>query len=99
MDFSLSEEQLSAQELARQILEDHTGVDRLAEIEAQEARFDRELWQALASAGDDKAYIRAIQDAGYATDPEYADKVIGILDGALLRQTLAAIDSGVSSYG
>ena len=55
--------------------------------------------QALASAGDDRAYIRAIQDAGYATDPEYADKVIGILDGALLRQTLAAIDTGVSSYG
>jgi len=55
--------------------------------------------QALASAGDDHAYIRAIQDAGYATDPDYADKIIGILDGALLRQTLAAIDTGVSSYG
>ena len=54
---------------------------------------------ALAQAGDDRAYIRAIHDAGYATDPAYADKVIGILDGALLKQTLAAIEPGDSSYG
>ena len=55
--------------------------------------------QALSSAGDDEAYIRAIQDAGYATDPHYADKVVGILRGELLQQTLARIDPGVSSYG
>jgi flagellar protein FlgJ len=55
--------------------------------------------QAVASAGNDQAYIRAIHDAGYATDPHYADKVIGILNGELLQQSLAAIDSGVSSYG
>ena len=55
--------------------------------------------QALSSAGDDEAYIRAIQDAGYATDPHYADKVVGILRGELLQQTLAGIDPGVSSYG
>ena len=55
--------------------------------------------QALSSAGNDEAYIRAIQDAGYATDPNYADKVVGILRGELLQQTLAGIDPGVSSYG
>ena len=55
--------------------------------------------QALAHAGDDRAYIRAIQQAGYATDPAYADKIIGILEGELLQQTLAGINSGVSSYG
>lgn len=55
--------------------------------------------QALSSAGNDLAYIRAIQDAGYATDPQYADKVIGILRGELLQQTLAGINPGVSSYG
>ncbi len=55
--------------------------------------------QALSSAGNDEAYIRAIQDAGYATDPHYADKVVGILRGELLQQTLAGIDPGVSSYG
>ncbi len=55
--------------------------------------------QALSSAGNDQAYIRAIQDAGYATDPRYADKVIGILRGELLQQTLAGINPGVSDYG
>ena len=55
--------------------------------------------QALSSAGNDQAYIRAIQDAGYATDPHYADKVIGILRGELLQQALADINPGVSSYG
>lgn len=54
---------------------------------------------ALARGGDDRAYIRAIHQAGYATDPDYADKVIAILDGTLLKDTLAAIDTGVSSYG
>ncbi|MDH3763684.1 MAG: flagellar assembly peptidoglycan hydrolase FlgJ [Gammaproteobacteria bacterium] len=54
---------------------------------------------ALASAANDQAYIRAIHDAGYATDPHYADKVIGILNGELLQQSLAAIDSGASSNG
>jgi len=55
--------------------------------------------QALSSAGNDQAYIRAIADAGYATDPRYADKVIGILGGELLQQTLAGLNPGVSSYG
>ena len=30
-------------------------------------------------AGSSEHYIRALQSAGYATDPDYADKVIGIL--------------------
>ncbi|MCP4386806.1 MAG: flagellar assembly peptidoglycan hydrolase FlgJ [Gammaproteobacteria bacterium] len=55
--------------------------------------------QALSNSNNDQAYIRAIQDAGYATDPQYADKVIGILRGERLQQTLAGINSGVSSYG
>jgi flagellar protein FlgJ len=55
--------------------------------------------QALSSAGSDQAYIRAIQDAGYATDPRYADKVISVLRGDLLQQTLAGLNPGVSSYG
>ncbi len=54
---------------------------------------------ALNSAGDAHAYIRAIHQAGYATDPNYADKVIGIMDGALLGQALAGLDQGVTSYG
>lgn len=36
--------------------------------------------QALMSTGDAKTYIQALQDAGYATDPKYAKKVIGVYD-------------------
>jgi len=54
---------------------------------------------ALSVNGDDHAYIRAIHDAGYATDPHYADKVIGILGGELLQRTLAGNNSGVGSHG
>ncbi len=54
--------------------------------------------QALQHAGDDRAYIREIHNAGYATDPHYADKVIGILNGELLQRSLASLDSGVTDH-
>jgi peptidoglycan hydrolase FlgJ len=51
--------------------------------------------QALASAGNPNAYTRAVQAAGYATDPAYADKWLAIyrgarLDGALRDAAAAA---------
>ena len=46
--------------------------------------------------GDDRSYVHELQAAGYATDPAYADKVIGILDSELLQTSLAAIESEVS---
>jgi flagellar protein FlgJ len=49
---------------------------------------------ALNSTGDDHAYIREIHRAGYATDPDYADKIINILDGGHLQQIIARFDSG-----
>ena len=35
--------------------------------------------RALANAADPSSYIRGLQDAGYATDPDYADKVLEVL--------------------
>ena len=52
--------------------------------------------QALAHAGDDQAFIREIHSAGYATDPQYADKVLNILNGGILQRALARLDAGVS---
>jgi flagellar protein FlgJ len=46
---------------------------------------------ALAQGADPEAYARELQRAGYATDPNYADKLIGILR----RPGLAASLSGV----
>jgi len=54
--------------------------------------------QALQHAGDDQAYIREIHKAGYATDPGYADKVIGILNGETLQRRLASLNSGVTDH-
>jgi len=51
MDFTISEEVRSAQQLAQQILGDYTSVDQLKAIERQAERFDAGLWQALADAG------------------------------------------------
>jgi len=51
MDFTISEEVRSAQQLAQQILGDYTAVEKLKIIEKQEERFDTGLWQALADAG------------------------------------------------
>ncbi len=51
MDFTISEELKSVQQLAAQILGDFTEVDKLKAVEAQEERFDPALWQALAEAG------------------------------------------------
>ena len=51
MDFVISEELKSVQQLAAQILGDFTEVDKLKAIEAQPERFDPALWQALAEAG------------------------------------------------
>jgi len=47
---------------------------------------------ALQHQGSDERYIRGLQQAGYATDPNYADKVLGILRGQTLRQAMAGLD-------
>jgi len=51
MDFAISDELKSVQDLARQILGDFTEADKLKAIEQQALRFDPALWQALAAAG------------------------------------------------
>ncbi len=43
---------------------------------------------ALDHGGDDVHYVKSLQEAGYATDPEYADKILSIMQGNQLQQTL-----------
>jgi 3-oxocholest-4-en-26-oyl-CoA dehydrogenase beta subunit len=50
MDFSLSEEQIAVRELAEQIFQGSSPVERVKAIEAGDERVDRELWNALADA-------------------------------------------------
>lgn len=48
--------------------------------------------QALADAGDARRYLDSLQSAGYATDPQYADKIYEIAQRPLM---LATIDTQV----
>ena len=51
MDFTISDEVKSVQQLAAQIMGDFTEVDKLKAIEQQDDVFDEKLWAALAEAG------------------------------------------------
>ncbi len=47
---------------------------------------------AVQAAGDSEAYIRALQAAGYATDPAYAEKILRLMDQSTLKIPLAAAE-------
>lgn len=47
---------------------------------------------ALEHGGDAETYARGVTEAGYATDPEYADKWLAIYNGDRLAQALRGID-------
>ena len=47
---------------------------------------------ALENARDPEAYARAVTDAGYATDPAYADKWLAVYHGDRLAQALRGLD-------
>ena len=49
--------------------------------------------QALESGVDSSAYAEALQDAGYATDPAYADKIKSLLDSEPIRAATATLAS------
>jgi flagellar protein FlgJ len=52
----------------------------------------RRYADALAQSSDPEAYARAVTKAGYATDPNYADKWLAIYHGQRLEQALRGID-------
>ena len=45
-------------------------------------------------------FVSSLQDAGYATDPAYADKILGVLNGDTLTSALADLKlTGVDPIG
>jgi len=50
---------------------------------------------ALARAADPDAYLEALQRAGYATDPAYADKIRAILHSGRFTQALKGVEASV----
>jgi flagellar protein FlgJ len=49
--------------------------------------------EALSHSSDPEAYARAVSDAGYATDPDYADKWLSIYRGERLGDALRGLKS------
>lgn len=47
--------------------------------------------QALEKASDPSEFTRSLMNAGYATDPKYAEKIMGIFDGKLLNRVIESI--------
>jgi len=43
----------------------------------------------LSQAQDARGFARGLQQAGYATDPAYADKLVRVINSTTLRQSLA----------
>jgi len=52
---------------------------------------------ALDQAEDPKAYFSALQQAGYATDPAYADKILRILDSESMQRAKQTVTGGASA--
>lgn len=48
--------------------------------------------QALERAGNSQAFARGLQQAGYATDPRYASKIMNIMDGSVLNEALNRLE-------
>ena len=49
--------------------------------------------QALGHAGDPESYARSVAEAGYATDPDYASKLLSIYHGERLGDALRGLNS------
>ncbi|HEB94544.1 MAG TPA: flagellar assembly peptidoglycan hydrolase FlgJ [Gammaproteobacteria bacterium] len=49
---------------------------------------------ALDSATDSHRFVSELARAGYATDPDYAEKIIGIIDGEPMARSLSAVSAG-----
>ena len=55
----------------------------------------RERYAAARGTGDDThRFASALQHAGYATDPSYANKITAIAEGATMRRALAGLEKG-----
>ncbi|WP_114417639.1 flagellar assembly peptidoglycan hydrolase FlgJ [Marinospirillum perlucidum] len=48
--------------------------------------------QALEQRENPQAFAQGLQQAGYATDPQYARKIVNILDGSTLNQALQTLE-------
>ncbi len=53
--------------------------------------------EALRQVGDDRAFVVALQRAGYATDPDYAEKIMRIASGPVLTEAVKLTRAGADN--
>ena len=53
---------------------------------------------ALSKTADPEAYFSALQEAGYATDPAYADKIKRILDSEPMQRARQSAEEDATSH-
>lgn len=58
-----------------------------ADFLATNPRYAAVMDSAQKNSGDGRAFARGLQDAGYATDPHYADKLGSVIDSQAVRTT------------
>jgi len=51
---------------------------------------------ALAAGGDDQKFLDGLQQAGYATDPRYADKIMRIVEGGNFTNVVQELKNSVN---
>ncbi len=66
----------------------YSSVDESIKDYAALMQSDPRYQQALRVGKDPEKYVQALQDAGYATDPNYGRKLVGIMQGASLRDVM-----------
>jgi len=53
---------------------------------------------ALDSATDSHRFVSELARAGYATDPDYAEKIIGIIEGEPMARSLSAVEAARDAF-
>ena len=71
------------------------GLDDYANLLGQSGRYQ----QALEQGPDAVGFVRALADAGYATDPDYAGKLEAIMTSQRFRDSVARLRDGGEGHG
>lgn len=78
-------------QLQRAVFRTYDDVEHAVQDFVQKLQGSARYADALSAAGEPKAYAREIGRAGYATDPQYAQKLSRVLDSATLSGALAQV--------
>ena len=78
-------------QMQRAVFRTYDDVEHAVQDFVQKLQGSARYADALSAAGEPKAYAREIGRAGYATDPQYAQKLSRVLDSATLSGALAQV--------